>query len=116
MLTVTREPANRELYSSLVLYFGIQSPTVPFIVIGGRYIQGYNDAATTGADIKNAVPACLQNSCSDLVRPLLSGEEHHELSGPVFKPMEVPKILKLPVFGAISLAHLDADADAGRLA
>ena len=70
---VTREPASRALYSSLVQYFGIQSPAVPFIVIGGRYIQGYDDAATTGEAIKAEVSRCLRTPCGDLVHWLQTG-------------------------------------------
>lgn len=65
---VTREPKNRELYSSLVQYFGIERPAVPFIVIGGRYVQGFVDDATTGEEIKAAAAECLKAHCSDLVQ------------------------------------------------
>lgn len=71
---VTQDAANRELYSALVQYFGIQRPAVPFLVIGGRYIQGFNDAATTGEAIKAAVSECLKTSCGDLVHWLKTGE------------------------------------------
>lgn len=103
---VTREPGNRELYSSLIQYFGIRKPVVPFIVIGGRYIQGYADAATTGEAIKASVSECLRIPCGDLVRPLLTGEERQESREPFFKSAVAPKVLKLPVFGEISLAHV----------
>lgn len=72
---VTREPASRELYSSLVHYFGIRSPAVPFIVIGGRYIQGYADAGTTGEAIKAEVSRCLRTPCGDLVHWLQTGSD-----------------------------------------
>lgn len=65
---ITREPRNRELYSSLVQYFGIRQPAVPFIVIGFRYIQGFVDEATTGRQIKAAAAECLKASCGDLVQ------------------------------------------------
>ncbi|MGR9037875.1 MAG: glutaredoxin family protein [Gammaproteobacteria bacterium] len=65
---VTQEPENRVLYASLVQYFGVERPAVPFIVIGGRYIQGFIDEATTGEEIKAAAIECLKTPCADIVQ------------------------------------------------
>jgi hypothetical protein len=81
---VTREPASRELYSSLVRFFGIQSPAVPFIVIGGRYIQGYVNAGTTGEAIKAEVSRCLRTPCGDVVHWLQTGTDCNYLASRYF--------------------------------
>lgn len=105
-LEVTREPANRKAFAALIRYFGIQKPGVPLTVVGERFFEGYHDDATTGAEIKSAVSACLQSSCRDVVRPLLTGEELQTLPEPFDRADKMPKVLNLPVLGEISLAHV----------
>ncbi|MGR8934013.1 MAG: glutaredoxin family protein [Gammaproteobacteria bacterium] len=105
-LEVTRIPANRKVFAALVKHFAIDQPGVPLTVVGGRFFTGYHDAETTGAEIEAAVAACNQIPCQDVVQPLLSGAERQELHEPVIQPVEVPKVLKLPVFGEISPAHV----------
>jgi hypothetical protein len=41
-----------------------------------------------------------------VVRPLLTGEGRQPLHEPLIRPSEIPKVLKLPVFGEISLARV----------
>jgi hypothetical protein len=105
-LEITREPAIRKVFAAVVRYFGIQRPGGPLTVVGDRFFEGYHDDATTGAEIKKAVAACLQFSCRDVVLPLLTGEEEQALPQPLDRAHEVPKVLSLPVFGEISLAHV----------
>jgi hypothetical protein len=105
-LEVTGTPANRKVFAAAVRYFGIQRPGVPLTVVGERFFEGYHDDATTGAEIKKAVAACLQFSCRDVVLSLLTGEEQQALPQPLDRGREVPKVLNLPVFGELSLAHV----------
>jgi len=105
-LEVTGTPANRKVFAAAVRYFGIQRPGVPLTVVGERFFEGYHDDATTGAEIKKAVAACLQFSCRDVVLSLLTGEEQQALPQPLDRASEVPKVLNLPVFGELSLAHV----------
>jgi hypothetical protein len=105
-LEVTRTPANRKVFAAAVRHFGIQRPGVPLTVVGERFFEGYHDEATTGAEIKKAVAACLQFSCRDVVLPLLTGEEQQAVPQPLDRAHEVPKVLNLPVFGEISLVHV----------
>ena len=105
-LEVTRTPANRKVFAAVVRHFGIQRPGVPLTVVGERFFEGYHNDATTGAEIKKAVAACLQFSCRDVVLPLLTGEEEQALPQPLDRAHEVPKVLSLPVFGEVSLAHV----------
>lgn len=105
-LEVSREISNRKVFASLVHHFGIQRPGVPLTVIGERNFEGYDADQTTGADIKEAIASCLESSCSDIVKPLLTGGERTESGEPVTKLVKTPKILKLPVFGEVSLANV----------
>jgi hypothetical protein len=105
-LEVTRETANRKVFGAVVRHFGIQRPGVPLTVVGEHFFEGYDDDATTGSEIKRAVEACLRSSCRDVVRPLLTSEERQALHEPLIRSSEVPKVLNLPVFGEISLAHV----------
>lgn len=109
-LEVSRELGNRKVFVSLVHHFGIQQPGVPLTVIGERYFEGYDDDQTTGADIKEAIDSCLESSCPDIVKPLLSGEKQSEWREPETRPVKMPKILKLPVFGEVSLAQVSLPA------
>ncbi len=105
-LEVTNETANRRVFADVVQYFGIERPAVPLTVIGEHYFEGYDDDATTGAEIKKAVAACLQASCRDVVRPLLTDEGRQALHELLIRPSEIPKVLKLPLFGEVSLARV----------
>lgn len=103
---VTRESANQNLFIAVVRHFGIERPGVPLIIVGERFFVGFDNYATTGAEIKAVAASCIQTSCIDVIRPLLTGTERQELNQPLIKPTKVPKVLKLPVFGEISLAHV----------
>ena len=109
-LEVTGTPANRKVFASAVRHFGIQRPGVPLTVVGERFFEGYHDDATTGAEIKKAVAACLEFSCRDVVLPLITGEEEQAFPQPLDRAHEVPKVLNLQVFGELSLAHVSLPA------
>ncbi|MGR9037874.1 MAG: glutaredoxin family protein, partial [Gammaproteobacteria bacterium] len=105
-LEVTRDPANQKLFAAVVRHFGIERPGVPLTVVGDRFFAGFDDEKTTGADMKVAAATCPQTSCVDAVKPLLTGAEQQQLNQPLVTPTNLPKVLKLPIFGEISLAHV----------
>lgn len=105
-LEVTRDPANRKVYGDIIQHFGIQRPGVPLTVVGERIFEGYDDDATTGEVIKSAAQACLQSSCNDVVRPFLIGTALENSHEPLVGAADAPKVLMLPVFGEISVAHV----------
>lgn len=102
---ITREAEHRKVFSSVVQHLGIKRPGVPLTVIGERFIQGYTDETSTGTEIKTAVASCLKLTCPDIIRPLLKGGKQPELIEPLIPPDTLPKVLNLPVFGEISVAH-----------
>ncbi len=103
---VTREPLHRKIFTNVVQHLGIQRPGVPLTVIGERFFEGYADEASTGAKIKAAVASCLKSFCPDIIRPLLKGGKQLELTEPLMSPDKLPKVLNLPVFGEITVAHV----------
>lgn len=52
---VFKDPAARKRMQELAERYHVQVPTLPLIVIYGRAIVGYQDAASTGRDIENLV-------------------------------------------------------------
>ena len=109
-LEISENPANREAFVAMVRYAGIERPGVPLIVIGESVFEGYADDDTTGAELKSAASACFETPCRDIVRPLLTGQA--EPPGPtVVQPVaKPPKVIKLPVFGEVDLAHVSLPA------
>lgn len=104
-LEVTGERGNREVFKAIVRQFGIERPGVPLTVVGERFLLGYHDDATTGAEIKAAALACLNAPCPNLVQPLLDGMKVTTRGETAGLPEAMPKTLKLPLFGEVSIAH-----------
>jgi len=102
-LELTREADNRRVFSIITEHFGIEHPGVPLTVIGERFFQGFSDDGTSGEAIKTAAADCLRSACNDIVHPLLTGSEGLQASA---RPPAVPKVLKLPIFGEVSIAHV----------
>jgi len=110
-LEVTSDAENQKIFAAVIQHFGIARPGVPLTVIGERVFEGYDDDATTGEAIKSAAKACSQLACNDIVRPFLLGRFPENFSAPSSEgSSDMPKVLKLPVFGEISLAHVSLPA------
>lgn len=109
-LEIGESAGNRETFGSLVRRAGIERPGVPLIVIGETLFQGYADDATTGAELKAAGAACLETACRDIVRPLLTGQAEAPAPYPVQPAARPPKVIDLPVFGKVDLAHVSLPA------
>jgi glutaredoxin len=105
-LEISRDVGNYQAFSVLVKHFGIERPGVPLTVIGEIFFEGYNDDSTTGVEIKSAALACLQIPCRDLVGPLLIGEAETPAPGPSPPATKPPKVLKLPVFGEVTIGQV----------
>lgn len=103
-LEISRETDNYEAFAALIGQFGIERPGVPLTVVGETFFDGYNDESTTGAAIKSAAAACFEVLCRDLVWPLLTGQEKTPADESAKPVARVPDVLKLPIFGEVSIA------------
>jgi len=105
-LELTREPDNRRVFSAITEHFAIKHPGVPLTVIGERFFQGFSDDGATGEAIKTAAADCVRSACNDIVHPLLTGSETRSDLQACARSTALPKVLKLPIFGEVSIAHV----------
>jgi hypothetical protein len=101
-LEISENPGNRDAFIEIIRYAGLERPVVPLTVIGGTVIDGYNDEATTGAELRAAAAACLKVLCRDVVWPLLNGQTKSVApTTPSSSRGQTPKAVKLPLFGEV---------------
>lgn len=105
--------ANAHAFELASHHLGIDPPAVPLILVGDEVVLGYDDDATTGADLSRAIAACLARSCADrggeIIRAatadapaLAPSREHMAGAG---RP-RLPETISLPLLGEISPAAL----------
>lgn len=61
---------NQTLFTQVIDYFDIDIAGVPILVIGDQYIVGYNNAETTGEQIKEEIEKCIQTQCEDILNEI----------------------------------------------
>jgi len=98
------EEANRRAFIRAVEHFGIQNPGVPTIIVGERHFVGYDDDATTGAAILDAVAACRARPCADMAPAFFGDAPPARAAGS--RADGAPKTIRLPLLGELELATL----------
>ncbi len=96
------ERANRDAYTRAVTHFSVQNPAVPLIIVGERHWVGYDDDATTGAAILAAAADCRVARCADAAASWFS--DAAAPPAPRVQSRELPKTIRLPLFGELELA------------
>ncbi len=101
---------NRALFRKALDAFGVETPAVPFIVIGERYFIGYGDDETTGSLLKAEIERCRLSACPDII-----GSFHQRpgnASGPSPAVVDDPltQTVRLPFVGDIELGALSLPA------
>lgn len=96
-LEVSGSRANASLMVRVADRFGIEAGSVPLTVIGERVWTGYRDDASTGAELKAEIEACLARACPDRVSALES---------PVKAASMLPATISLPLVGEVRTADL----------
>jgi glutaredoxin len=94
--------ANRDAFTRAVEHFGIQNPAVPTIIVGERHFVGYDDDATTGAAILDAVAACRAQPCADMAPAFFGDAPPARAAGS--RADGAPKTIRLPLLGELELA------------
>jgi thiol-disulfide isomerase/thioredoxin len=115
-LEVSSSGANRTIFIAVSQALEIERPVVPIVVVGSRAFVGYLDDSTTGAAVRQAVLACRQRECSDIIAMLLESlpSEHAapasaQIDTPPGGPVQAPGIpssIDLPLLGEISTSAL----------
>jgi len=101
------ERENLVLWQKTGERLGLKVGTVPFTVIGERYLDGYLNKETSGKMIEETVKQALEEGAVDLVEEIKKKIEESEV-GEV-KEVEANKIsdkLTLPVFGEVNVKKL----------
>jgi hypothetical protein len=108
---VLRSAENRRLLERVGEALRADVSAVPFTVIGDAAWSGYLDDATTGAEMKRRIDACLRAACPDPVAPLLAGREAPaRAEPPAADRQRLPATVRLPLVGEITLRELSLPA------
>jgi hypothetical protein len=83
---------------------------VPFTVIGDAVWTGYLDDATTGAEMKRHIDACLRAGCPDPVAQLLAARDAPPAEPPATDRQRLPATAQLPLLGEVALRDLSLPA------
>ena len=115
-LEVSSSDANRAILVSVSRALEIERPVVPIVIVGSEAFVGYLDDQSTGAAIRDAVLACRERPCPDIIGTLLAAApSDRDLSASEDggatpeKPARVPAIpdsIELPLFGEVSTGAL----------
>lgn len=97
-------PQNRRAFARAVEHFAIANPAVPLIIVGDRHWVGYDDNATTGAEILAAAQACRAAPCADVGATLFADVvPPPAVRAPV---QSSPKTVRFPLLGEVEIATL----------
>ena len=93
---------NDALFLSVVAHFGIDSPAVPLVVIGGRYEIGYAGNRTLDR-YATMIGACRDAPCVDVIAGLQAGAAPMPSEAP---PEAITGTVTLPLVGEVELSAL----------
>jgi cytochrome c biogenesis protein CcdA/thiol-disulfide isomerase/thioredoxin len=110
-LELTREPASRNAFAAVVKKFAIEDPAVPLTVAGDAAMIGYATDATSGAELRRRIDACLAAGCPDTVGPLVrasGGDAGAAAAGARERGASraIPPTISIPLLGEIRTADL----------
>lgn len=99
MFEITTEQENALLYQKVGQELGAQTGSVPFTVIGQRYIVGYGSDDTTGREIEQLALAALHyEKYTDVVASIMQNKTGLEIDK---ASVEVPEFIDVPLVGKI---------------
>jgi hypothetical protein len=103
--------ASRRLLERVGEALRADASAVPFTVIGDAVWIGYLDDATTGAELRQRIEACLRERCPDSVRSLLAaGDDPSRAERPAAAGQRLPAAVRLPFVGEVVLRDLSLPA------
>ena len=81
-LELSSDERHERAFAALSKRFRVDPPAVPLIVIGDDVVVGYDEDATTGAEIEARIEACRSKACSDVAAEYVRGA-HPAVTTPV---------------------------------
>jgi hypothetical protein len=105
-LEVSRDAANRAAFIAVVERVALEEPAVPLIVVGESAMVGYTSDATSGAELRRRIDACLAQGCPDMVGQLAQGPKGEGARPAAGAQRMVPPAVSLPFIGEVRTADL----------
>lgn len=96
---VTTSSKNAQLYAETAKSLNATVSSVPFLVVGDKYIVGYLNDETTGSQIEDLISSELNNSQNDIVKPI---KESLHVEAEKDTTSEKNFILNFPILGVIN--------------
>jgi glutaredoxin len=103
-LEVTKSADNRRLMARAAGQLQVDPSGVPFVVIGSRAFVGYDDDATTGRQFLEAIAACREAPCPDVLVDARTAAAPALSVAPGASPL--PERITVPLLGEMSLRGL----------
>lgn len=72
-LELSSDARHERAFAALSKHFAIDPPAVPLIIIGDKVVVGYDEDATTGAEIEASIAACRSKACADIAGAYVRG-------------------------------------------
>lgn len=109
VLELTRSAENRSLFAAAMAQLGATDAGVPTVLIGERYLVGYRDEASTGAEYLALIEVCRERYCADLLAGRMAwgqapAPEGTAAPAPTARP--VPERIHVPLLGDVNLRRL----------
>lgn len=108
---VWKNSENRKIYAKFDEKLNASiSGRVPFTVIGDKYITGYLNGETTGAEIEKAVKQALETGCRDIGAEILGEIQKENGQKCEGDKSKIPDKVKVPIIGEISIKNFSLPA------
>ncbi len=97
---------NGELFNQILTELNINTAAVPFLIVGEKYLVGFESAETTGLEIGNEIERCLDQGCMNALQKVENNEDtlkDSNIEEGTESNNTSPMYLKTPIFGNIDL-------------
>ncbi|MFC1613149.1 TlpA family protein disulfide reductase [Patescibacteria group bacterium] len=109
---VTSNRANIKLFKEVGKKLDANVSSIPFTVIGEKYIVGWHNEASSGIFLESIIKDALEHNCSDVVMNLIDEKDIVEANNEVCavsiedkKKTGLPEKIRLPLFGDIEIKN-----------
>lgn len=118
-LELSGEERHERAFATLSKRFSVDPPAVPLIVIGDDVVVGYDEDATTGAEIEARIEACRSPACTDVASEYVRGTHASVTAADAANGLEaepqvrrpaLPDTIRLPGVGEIATRSLSLPA------